>query len=307
MRDLPQPQPDLHSLEPTYIYGSLASYMPGATFGPRQSNNYEFIWMIEGDATLIRDGVEHALPAGCVALTQPGATEHFLWDPKQITRHAFFHFNFDAYPSDWSALANWPLVRTLTDKDPIRPLFRYVLNHWCFRSTGQPAIPPKRLEPVTPRIARTVSLMLELFIHDAPADSVAGQNLLPDAVREALNFAAARVTKAPDASLTLDDLARAAKTSTAHLCRQFRQSMSLSPMKAVRLIRLDMSLSMLSRTNMTVQEISYQCGFASPYHFSRVFSETFGRSPSKVRADVQQGKPEPMSPLAAEVWSARRW
>lgn len=307
MADLPKPHPDCHGIEPHYIYGSLASYMPGSTFGPRQSGNFEFIWMVEGDAIFHRDGIDHPMPAGSVALTPPGDDESFIWDPDRTTRHAFFHFNFDRYPADWPSLENWPLVRTLGDRDPIRPLFHYILNHWCFRLTDRQGAHRHRLSPLDGRMSRAVSLMLELFVHEEDQNMQASRSQLPPAVERAIQFATTRISRDPDSPLTLDDLAKAASTSTAHLCRQFRDSMSLSPMKAVRLIRMDMGLGMLVRTNMTVQQISYQCGFASPYHFSRVFSETFGRSPSKVRSDLQQGKPEPMSPLAAEVWSARQW
>lgn len=307
MADLPQPHPDCQSIEPHYIYGSLASYMPGSTFGPRRSGNFEFIWMIEGDATLHRNDSDYALPAGSVALTPPGHQEIFTWDPDHTTRHAFFHFNFDHYPVDWPNLEHWPMVRTLAHRDPIRPLFRYILNQWCFRNHELKHAESYRLVPVSGRIARAVSLMLELFVHEEDPDTQATRNPLAPAVQRAIQFATTRITDEPNAPLTLDDLAKAASTSTAHLCRQFREGMSLSPMKVVRLIRMDMALGMLVRTNMTVQEISYQCGFASPYHFSRVFSETFGRSPSHVRRDLQAGKPEPMSPLAAEVWTARQW
>ena len=126
-------------------------------------------------------------------------------------------------------------------------------------------------------------------------------------VQRALNFASERLADQPEDDLTLDDLAAVASTSASHLCRLFRESLGLSPMKAVRLIRLDMAMGLLERTNMTVQEISYQCGFASPYHFSRLFSETFGRSPTIVRAAIHRGEPAPLSELAADVWTARQW
>lgn len=296
----PHADPALTSVELTHLRGSLATYQPGATFGPRRMGDFEFVWLVEGQARYQLDGQWHDMPAGSVNLCRPGRVDGYEWDRKHTTRHAYFHFGFARYPQAWGDLDDWPVVRTLADNDAIRPLFRYVLDAW----RQMPEAPQPQMAS---RIGRAVSLMLEMYILDRDEAQDVRRTDRPQAVQRVLDFAAQRLAAKPATPLMLEDLAEAAKTSPSHLCRLFRDSLGVTPMRAVRLIRLDMAMALLERTNMTVQEISYQCGFASPYHFSRVFSETFKRSPSQVRKSLRAGKPAPLSPLAAEVWSARQW
>ncbi|HTL29740.1 MAG TPA: hypothetical protein VL282_10980, partial [Tepidisphaeraceae bacterium] len=88
----------------------IASYPPGATYGPRLMRDYEFVWMIEGDAEYCREGQTVAAPAGSIVLCQPGATDFFRWDPQRPTRHAFYHFDVMHVPDSWRAPDTWPLV-----------------------------------------------------------------------------------------------------------------------------------------------------------------------------------------------------
>ncbi len=68
-------------------------------------------------------------------------------------------------------------------------------------------------------------------------------------------------------------------------------------MQAWRLARLDRALILLARSNFSVGEVARLCGFASAFHFSRCFSETFGQSPRALRRALKNGAALPPSAL----------
>jgi hypothetical protein len=54
---------------------------------------------------------------------------------------------------------------------------------------------------------------------------------------------------------------------------------------------------LLERTNFSVGEVARQCGFASPFHFSRQFKAAFGDAPQRLRARVRAGEMPPLPRL----------
>ena len=78
----------------TFTGFQIAVYPAGATFGPRRLNDYEFVWMLEGDAEYRWNERRMDAPEGSVLLCRPPATDAFRWDARRRTRHAFFHFRW---------------------------------------------------------------------------------------------------------------------------------------------------------------------------------------------------------------------
>lgn len=71
--------------------------------------------------------------------------------------------------------------------------------------------------------------------------------------------------------------------SESQLRRNLRKATGLSPNRYVLTLRLNRAVSELLNTEKSVQQISYECGFASPYYFSRCFTEAYGLSPRAYR------------------------
>lgn len=272
---------DLRLTLPTIA--SVATYPPGATYGPRVLRDYEFVWIIEGDATYRYGATTLAAPAGAVILCRAGETDFFQFDPHHRTRHGYCHFNISACPTDWPAPANWPVVRPPTADDILRPLFRHLLT-W----TGKGSALHGEL---------TLAHLLTAFVTGEVAVGDVPREVLPDAVTRAQEYIHARLERAPAAELTLSDLARAAGVNREHLCRLFKAATNCSPMATVRLARLDRAAVLLARSNYSIDEIAAMHGFSSPFHFSRRFKEAFGRSPRDLRKALEAGETPPTSRL----------
>ncbi|MDJ1015587.1 MAG: GlxA family transcriptional regulator [Paracoccaceae bacterium] len=79
------------------------------------------------------------------------------------------------------------------------------------------------------------------------------------------------------------EVAREVGVSTRQLERLFAQHLKTTPKRFLMELRLERSRALLIQTDMSVVEVGLACGFSSPSHFSRVYREAFGISPTNQR------------------------
>jgi AraC-like DNA-binding protein len=85
-------------------------------------------------------------------------------------------------------------------------------------------------------------------------------------------------------SLTVDDLARAAKLSRAHFSREFRRAFWESPHAYLLTRRLERAAALLRNTDRSVADICFSVGLQSVGSFTTSFTRTYGMSPTAYRA-----------------------
>lgn len=269
----------------------VATYPAGASFGPRAMRDWEFVWIVEGDAVYRREekaaSRETKAPAGSIVLCRPHATDSFQWDEKRRTRHAFFHFRVHALPAFWPDAALWPLVRTPPEGDILRPLFRHVLARAGANNKDKSAALESRLG---------VAHLLASFVSGHTRSADVPHQAWPDAV-ERVWRAIHEQDEEARAPLSLSQLGQIACATPEHLCRVFKSSTGWTPIQAQRLARLDRAATMLVRSNYGIAEIALLCGFANAFHFSRRFKEAFGQSPRDLRQAVREGQTPPVPRL----------
>lgn len=276
---------------------NVALYPPGARFGPRRLSNWEFVWLLEGEAVYrfasrgTRPREEIALRVGDLLLCRHGERDEFDWDRNRPTRHGFFHFDIAWIPPSWPEIEAWPRVRRRGEQggensgesELFATLCRFVVT-WGENGSE------------TTRDA-AAALLLSAFVTGESRVGELTPERLPEPVERALTYLHRQVELDPMRGLALADLARAACVSPEHLCRVFGKATGRTPLETVRLARLDRALFLLARTNYSGGQIARMLGFASPYHFSRLFSREFGRSPRALRQSLDRGEPLPASRL----------
>lgn len=81
-------------------------------------------------------------------------------------------------------------------------------------------------------------------------------------------------------NLTIDQFARMAHRSISVFKREFQEYYKVSPGKWLTQKRLEHAKLLLETSQKSVSEIAYNSGFENLSHFSRVFKQKYGKSPS---------------------------
>ena len=87
--------------------------------------------------------------------------------------------------------------------------------------------------------------------------------------------------------LTLTEYAKLTCKSIPTFKRDFKKIFKDTPAKWVMKKRLNLASDLLQNTPLSIGEITFECGFENQTHFSRVFKEKMGVSPSQFRMNFQ--------------------
>lgn len=82
--------------------------------------------------------------------------------------------------------------------------------------------------------------------------------------------------------ISLDDLSKLMHLNQAYLCRIFKDATGGTITEYINYVRIHKAIKML-KTNKTLSEIAYQCGFSSLTYFNRVFKKSRNYSASEYR------------------------
>ena len=265
---------------------NIAVYPPGARFGPRDLREWEFVWLLEGDAIYrwqsATDNGEIEVPRDSLLLCRPDTRDEFEWDATHRTRHGFFHFELQNAPDAWADHSTWLHARALQSDDICAELCRHIITYRGHDNAQTDA---------------AATLLLAAFVSNQTRIGAIAPQRAPEAVERALAFLYSTLDADAATPIGLSDLARAACVTPEHLCRVWKSATGLSPLQTVKLARLDRAAILLIHSNYSVGEIARLCGFASPFHFSRAFKENYGFTPRELRARAEAGEALPPSRL----------
>jgi AraC family transcriptional regulator len=88
---------------------------------------------------------------------------------------------------------------------------------------------------------------------------------------------------AHDASLRIRDVANHAGVHPVHLARVFADHHGCSPGNAIRRLRIERAVAMLSTTR-SLADVAADAGFADQSHMTRCFRAVYGATPSRMRS-----------------------
>lgn len=83
--------------------------------------------------------------------------------------------------------------------------------------------------------------------------------------------------------ISVETLAGIAQQSKYHFIRSFKLATGFTPHQYVMIIKIKKAKELLTFTNKTITEISYEVGFSSPSQFYKTFANLVGCSPKKFR------------------------
>ncbi|GMV82396.1 MAG: hypothetical protein AMXMBFR7_35800 [Planctomycetota bacterium] len=130
-----------------------------------------------------------------------------------------------------------------------------------------------------------------------PKHSARSGRALPESVAKTIDY----VHDHLDRELKLTELARVAGFSERRLIQVFRKLLGRSPMAFVREQRIREAQRLLSQRGITIKDVAARLNFADAHHFSRVFRQVTGISPS----DFVRGLPLRKNPQSGHVAVSR--
>ena len=293
-----EPLPDPFGLACRAGAWGAFEYPAGSSFGPVRLQDFEFVWVISGEATctiVTSDGVsrsEHLTPA-MLLLVRPGTVQTYSWSEGGPTVHGFVHFRL---ADSATAIAHtWPLVRSVEPGSTSAALCHELVR-----------LAPSAGAALTADDLRTMeaacTLLLRLFLSGGPAEQQHPAHLVHLEQWISAQWRAA----GPMSPLPLDRLAAAVNVSAGHLSRLTRAAFGVGPVAAVEAARLHRAAALLTRSNLTVGQVAQACGFGSPFYLSRRFRAAFGHPPSAYRLDPTPRPPQP-GQTPAQAAALARW
>lgn len=234
---------------------NTAVYPPGAHLRERVIADHELVWLLRGAATL-RCATPVDLVPGQLLLIPPGLPHAIDWDRRRTTRHGYVHFE---QKDVTSPLPGEVLVVPMTGADPLASLCAYLV----------------RLGAPTPTALATLDYLVRLMLTAPEPDPV------PAPIAAAVAYLRRAWARFPMSRVGVAELADAAHVSRGYLNRLFRATFDLTAAQALESLRLAQAEPLLTRTDLSVEAVAAQCGFADPSHFSHRFTARYGLPPSR--------------------------
>lgn len=265
----------LHHLRVRMGLCSLQRVTRGYTLEHRTIPDWNFIYVTQGKAVWVIDGVDHPLNTGDLVMVPPHV-EHHAYSTTKKMRLVSVHVE-PKLPGGQDVFALLPPPRTLTvERDS--PLDRYLrgAETEMDRLSDQPMVCRLYLTPW----ARLAALEM-LRCHGGPSARMPA-TIDPLLVR-ILQLLSDRLTE----SLTLAELSHRVGYSGQHLNRLFRRELGVTPLQHHRRLKLEKAAELLVRGALSVQGVGHAVGIADPFYFSRLFQQHFGKSPTEYRRSAE--------------------
>jgi AraC family transcriptional regulator, arabinose operon regulatory protein len=233
-------------------------------------------WLLEytvgGRGIARQAGREVALLPGSLLMYEAGAPQDYVIDDE----HGYWHhiwFCFDPHPH-WRDLLRWPEVCSgvylmqVPEEGP-RDLILGEMNRALEFSRG---IHVRRCDLV-------MNVLEKVLIHCDSWNPLGSAARRDDRIRSVLEYINEHLTD----KLCITTLARVCSLSPSRLSHLFRDQMGQAPIQYIEARRLDRAKELLMMTAKPVAQISEECGFCSPFYFSRVFKARTGLAPRAAR------------------------
>jgi AraC-like DNA-binding protein len=229
--------------------------------------------ILEGSLTFLVDGEKRSIEAPCATFQAYRKSLEVIAPAGRQLRTMWCHFpSIELSEAEWQSVDQLPPIQSIPARLPA--LFSSALS---LADDDDDLDEPQFNDRV--RDALGVTIFSE-YIRAAKGARLARP--MPPPV------AAAKIALDRDymQSWSVEALAAIAGTNANYLSDLFRKHVGVSPMRYLWNRRVDAGVQLLQTTTLTIDEISYRCGFQSAAHFSRRVKERKGIPPSLMRCGL---------------------
>lgn len=260
---------------------------------PRGADSWLFTWTTGGRGRLRHGGAEAGAGEGDLVVLAPGVPHDY--GVEQGARHwEFWWVHCQARPSWRSWLRPYDTGEGLYVVTPtptavhgrVEAAFRRMLAD--ARWTGTDAPPDMARGDGSVAVAHgSAARELALCSLEEVVLLTAGPARTPQTrpgTDARVRRAQALIAADPAAPHTVRSLAGHVALSPSRFAHLFTQQSGQSPMRALREARLRHAARLLESSDLSVERVAAASGYASPFHFNRVFRQRYGMPPGAYRS-----------------------
>lgn len=124
--------------------------------------------------------------------------------------------------------------------------------------------------------SQAYSFLMEVYRHFKQAKS---PEQIPESITDAINY----MNKNYIIPLSMEEVAEAANMSKYYFIKRFKEVVDMTPGQYLMKKRIEKSLELLVRTELTMKDIAENVGYANDNYFNKAFRKTVGMPPGEFR------------------------
>lgn len=248
-------------------YAGKEECEPGHSFGPAVRIHYLIHFIISGKGIFRIDDQTYHLCANQLFLIKPGEKCYYEADLENPWSYLWVGFNGTEATSllQNSGLLNGSPVLDLVSNSLIFAAMNDIISRFQSREEN------------------TYFLLGSLYtifgyLTKAYREKI-GLQTQNTYLKQALNF----IHNNYQHHIKIQDICNYLQIDRTYFYRLFMNEFHISPKHYLISYQLQMSLLLLTNSNMSVKEIAYACGFTDPSSYNQLFLKKYGRTPGKSR------------------------
>lgn len=207
----------------------------------------------EGSVLIIRPNVWHRY----CPVRKIGWSEHYVGFMGEVARRMI---------SSSDVLNHAPVIN-IGFQEHLIHIFQEIVNHVTTEKPGYHQI--------------CAGLVINILGHII--SSRKNENFRHNPVEATIQKACMIIRDNPSQNLSIEKLAEELKINYSLFRKSFKKYTGLSPMQYHASLRIKQAIHLLTNTDLSIKEISFNLGFCSVFYFSKLFKEKTGHTPGEFR------------------------
>jgi len=158
--------------------------------------------------------------------------------------------------------------------------FRNLLNSFIGEIKMKPIGYNLMIDNLNEQIAIKLLRNLNNNLNNKPIDKIKSNK---KTIYKAINFIHKNYSK----DISLEEIAETVNYSSYHFIRVFKEETGKTPFQYLLDVKIEKAKEKLNKSDKSISEICYDCGFNNRSHFSFIFKRKTGNSPSKFRNVIE--------------------
>lgn len=252
-----------------FDFCGFSKTMPFHAFGPAVRNSYIIHIVLDGKGTYHIKDEKYSLKKGDIFLIPPGNSTFYRSDAEEPWLYAWLSFG-GAAAKKIIHYSGFKEDNYCTTSNNIQQYSDIILE--CMNYSHDTLEDELKLNELIYRFLR-------LLLTDGGEFSTGVKQKVSRLAMEAMTYIREHYAE----EITVSDVADHLAVNRSHLSRVFHNHFGMSMKEWISSVRINRAAYLLSMTNESVENISYQVGFRSLVVFSRIFKKVTGETPTHYR------------------------